>query len=45
MKAKKSTAITIGVVTKQRLQALKLTKGESDENIIKRLIIKYGGLI
>ena len=45
MKRKKKTKLTMNVVTEQRLRNIALTDGESLENIILRLIIKYGGLL
>ena len=45
MISKKKTGITINVVTEQRLKELRLTEGESIENIILRLIIKYEGIL
>ena len=42
---KKRTGITINVVTEQRLKELRLTDGESIENIILRLILKYEGVL
>ena len=45
MYTEKKTAITINVVTEQRLKELQLTEGESLENIILRLIIKYEGVL
>lgn len=42
---KKKTAITINVITEQRLKKLRLTDGESIENIILRLILKYEGVL
>ncbi len=45
MTKKKMSAITVNVVTEQRLKALRLTDGESLENIILRLIIKYQGIL
>ena len=42
---KKKTGITINVITEQRLKELRLTDGESIENIILRLILKYEGVL
>lgn len=45
MSDKKRTGISINVVTEQRLKELRLTDGESIENIILRLILKYEGVL
>ena len=45
MNSKPKTKINISIVNLQRLERLKLTSGESPENIILRLVVKYGGLI
>lgn len=45
MTQKRKTKMSINVVTEQRLRNLALTEGESIENIILRLFIKYGGLL